>query len=323
VTGGGGWINMAPYDVNGDGRVDLALASQFNLNDSNNGGLVHWAEAPADPVATENWGFHPIDAVPTSHRLRWADLEGGGRKELVNLPIIGIGVVGPAYQGVSALRAYRIPADPTGPWETEILNDDFLELSHGLEIVDWEDDGVDDILTASSVGVSLIRPSQEGAADHVIRIGNGKAGDAPNYGSSEVGVGELGAEGRFVAAIEPWHGNEVVVYRPGADGAFPWQPTIIETGITGGHALVTVDLNLDGYDEIVAGGRGGDRSILIFRYRPDTDSWERIPLDVGGMALSSLDFADFNGDGRPDLLAIGGATNTLVWHENTAPAAAP
>jgi hypothetical protein len=41
------------------------------------------------------------------------------------------------------------------------------------------------------------------------------------------------------------------------------------------------------------------------------------------MALSSLDFADFNGDGRPDILAIGGATNNLVWYENTAPAAAP
>jgi hypothetical protein len=34
----------------------------------------------------------------------------------------------------------------------------------------------------------------------------------PKGGSSDVVVAHLGT-GRFLAAIEPWHGNQVVVYR--------------------------------------------------------------------------------------------------------------
>jgi hypothetical protein len=38
---------------------------------------------------------------------------------------------------------------------------------------------------------------------------------APRLGASDVGVGESGGE-RIVASVEPWHGNEVVVYTESA-----------------------------------------------------------------------------------------------------------
>jgi len=77
-------IFTAPYDVNGDGHVDLALISDFDMNDTNGGGTVSWAEAPADPTKNQEWALHEIDAIPTSHRLRWADIDGDGKKELLD-----------------------------------------------------------------------------------------------------------------------------------------------------------------------------------------------------------------------------------------------
>ena len=80
--------------------------------------------------------------------------------------------------------------------------------------------------------------------------------------------------------------------------------------------MVTADFDGDGFDEIIAGHRGADYNLFIYRYRPDSGSWTRIPLDLGGIAVSSLAAEYINGDGRLDILAIGSATNNVVWYEN-------
>lgn len=161
--------------------------------------------------------------------------------------------------------------------------------------------------------------------------GGGGDADSPSAGAAwredfpsftrhtiaEVGLGSLGPdERRFVATIEPWHGNEVVVYTPKDGGAFRWSREVIETELDGGHGLVAADLDGDGYDEIVAGHRGGDYGLYIYRHQPDSESWGRIPVDVGGIAVSSLDVEDINGDGRLDILSVGSATSNVVWYEN-------
>ena len=308
-------INMAPYDVDGDGDLDIATASEFALNDSNNGGLVQWIEAPDDPTTNQEWALHYIDAVPTSHRMRWGDIDGDGRKELLVLPIIGVGVTGPEYIGASTFRAYRIPGDPTGVWEQQVLDDSRLEVAHGISVVDWDGDPTADILTASLDGVWLFQPGLESEPQH---IGAGLDAPRPNRGSSEVGLGSLGVEGeRFIATIEPWHGTDAVVYTPSDSDAELWSREVIGTEFEGGHALRAADLNGDGYDEIIAGARGGDWALMIYRYLPTSDSWEKIPLDIGGVAVSGLYISDITGDGALDILAIGGATDNVVLYENS------
>ena len=313
TTGTDRLINMAPYDVDGDGDVDLAIASEFALGDSNNGGLIHWVESPDDPTTNQEWALHSIDALPASHRVRWGDIDGDGRKELLNLPIIGIGVTGPEYVGASQFKAYRIPDDPTGAWEQQVLDDSRLEMAHGISVVDWDGDRAEDILTASNDGVFLFQPALGSQPRH---IGAGLDAPRPNRGSSEVSLGTLGGD-RFIATIEPWHGTDVVVYTAGDSEGSLWLREVIGTEFEGGHALIAADLNDDGYDEIVAGGRGGDWALMIYRYLPSSDSWEKIPLDIGGVAVSGLYISDINGDGALDIVAIGGATDNVVFYENS------
>ncbi|MGH7552470.1 MAG: hypothetical protein ACREMQ_05530 [Longimicrobiales bacterium] len=52
--------------------------------------------------------------------------------------------------------------------------------------------------------------------------------------SSDLGIGHLSRE-RFVAAIEPWHGNQGAVYR---DRDRRWQRQVIDTAVVDGHTLV-------------------------------------------------------------------------------------
>lgn len=307
-------IHTAPYDVDGDGDVDLAVASDFDMNDTVAGGTVAWAEAPDDPTANEEWTLHDVGAVPTSHRVAWADIDGDGKKELIDLPIFGEGSMAPAHAGPVALTAFAMPSDPSSAWTPRVVDDTHLETAHGLCIVDWDADGADDILTAANDGVDLFRPALGTGAE---RLGAGAEGQAPDKGSSDVVLGRLG-EARFIASIEPWHGSDAVVYTPGAAAADLWTREVLGSDFEHGHGLAAADFNGDGFDEVVGGGGQGDMREVIYRYLPSTRSWEKIELDAGSVAVSGLDVADINGDGAPDIVAIGGSpTNNLVWYENS------
>jgi len=306
------FICMDPYDVDGDGDIDLAFSGDFDLNDSNSGGSVYWAEAPDDPTTNEEWPLHAIDAIPTTHRVRWGDIDGDGRKELLNLPIFGTGSSAPEHVGPVRLTAYPIPADPTGDWEKNVLDDSLLEVAHALTIVDWDGDASQDILTASNAGVYLFQPGL-GAAP--FQLGVGFDGPRPDRGSSEVGLGALGAD-RFVATIEPWHGTDAVVYTPGTSSTEPWTRTVLGTDFARGHALMTADLNGDGYDEIIGGDQNSGGALIVYRFVPDSDTWEKIDIDRGNVAVIGIDVKDMDGDGDLDIVAIGGSSNNVVWFEN-------
>ena len=311
-TGTERYICMAPHDVDGDGDTDLAIASEFAMNDTSRGGTVYWAETPDDPTTNEEWELHAIDAVPTSHRLHWGDLDGDGEKELLNLPLFGMGASSPEYVGPVQFNAYSIPADPAGTWTPRLLNDTLLEVAHGFQVVDWDGDAAEDVLTASNAGVYLFQPSLAAAPR---QLGVGDDGARPDRGSSEVGLGSLGGA-RFIATIEPWHGTDAVVYTPGASESDPWTRDVIGPEFERGHALAVADFNGDGFDEIVAGDQNGGGALMIFRYIPSSQTWERIDVDRGGVAVIGIDIADIDADGALDLVAIGGSSNNLVWYEN-------
>jgi aldos-2-ulose dehydratase/isomerase family protein/VCBS repeat protein len=307
-------IFVAPNDVDGDGDVDLAFISDFDMNNTTAGGTVSWAESPGDPTTSQDWALHKIGAIPTSHRLRWADLDGNGKKELLDLPLFGEGSTGTAHAGAVKLTAFTIPSDPKGTWMSKVLDDKHLEVAHGLEIVDWDGDKADDILTAANDGVQLFRPSLGGDATH---LGAGEDGQAPDKGSSEVALGSLGGA-RFFATIEPWHGTDGVIYTPGASTDALWTRQVLGSDFEHGHGMVAADFNGDGFDEVVGGGGQGKLAELIYRYVPSSKMWEKIELDMGGVAVSCIDVKDINGDGAPDIVVIGGSpTNNLVWYENS------
>ena len=313
TTGTQQFICMAPEDVDDDGDLDLAIASEFDMNDTNAGGTVYWVEAPEDPTTNQEWSLHAIDEVPTSHRLRWGDIDGDGKRELLDLPLFGIGSSAPEHVGPVELTAYAIPADPKGTWEPQVLDDTLLEVAHGLSVVDWNGDAAADILTASNAGVYLFQPSLSATPR---QLGVGDDGARPDRGSSEVGLGSLGGD-RFIATIEPWHGTDAVVYTPGASESDTWERHVIGSEFERGHALAVADFNGDGFDEIVGGDQNGGGALMIFRYVPSSKEWERIDIDMGGVAVIGVDISDIDGDGAPDIVAIGGSSNNLVWYENS------
>ena len=298
-------INCVAWDTDGDGIPEIVLASGFANEAKNSLGIVSLLRHDGDPRGP--WKATEIDRLVTSHRLRWADIYGNGKKVLVNAPLTGARAEAPEYRDHAPLVFYR-----PDEWKRELIGEENEGVVHGIYVIDWDGDGRDDVLTASFVGIDLYKLGKDGRWSRT-EIAKGDLAAWPKSGSSDVAVGRTGDE-RYIAAIEPWHGNQVAVYRQ--KGA-AWQRTVIDDSLVDGHTIWTADLNGDGNDEIIAGFRGGSHSVFV--YYSGSGQWTKQALDAGGMAAAACAAADLNGDGRIDVACIGSATANLKWYENLGP----
>ena len=114
-------------------------------------------------------------------------------------------------------------------------------------------------------------------------------------------------ESFYIASIEPWHGNEVVVYR---DQGGEWRREVIDNTILDGHNVAAADLDGDGRDEIIAGFRGKPYGVYLYRW--SDGRWQRQVVEEGEVSAAGCAVADLEGTGRFDIACIGQATHNLV-----------
>lgn len=314
-------IDLAVRDIDGNGQVEIAVGAGFFFSESTRGGdilVLHRAAMLQEP-----WIARQIAADPVVHRLRWADLDGDGRPELVHAPIFGPGSQGPRAPKPAHLWAFRPPRNlAEGSWDPWKI-DETLAVLHGIYVGDLDQDGRDEILTASYEGIWRFDFEGQGptAAWRKVRVGPGAppGNDVPgaSRGASEVAAGKLANGRRFIASIEPWHGNQVVVYTPSGTDS-DWTRQVLDDGLSEGHALLVADFDGDGADEIVAGWRGAGGGLALYDPAHDgTQRFTRVPIDHNVPAEGAV-AADINADGRLDLVVVAGRTNTLAWYENRA-----
>jgi len=341
ATGGdplaGDIISSSTVDLDGDGKGEIAIACKFAMKIPTRGKLFL---ASQGGTLDAPWTLRHVADVPSIHRVRWADIEGDGKPELIVAPIFGSESQPPTYdQDLARIVEFRPDPDlpKTGKWiEREIMR---RPVVHTVKVFparvekNWgKQPGF--IITADNTGVSLAQA--ESTEDGKIIKWNadpkplapGASGVAPKRGSSEVQIGRKSREpqAEFLTTIDPWHGSELVVWQFDArnmlkgmvKGLFTGDHSsaimsriVIDNTLDDGHALWTADVDGDGTDEIFAGHRGVDHRVAMYKF--DGKAWNRTVLDTG-VAPQDLRGGDIDGDGVPDVVAVGGDTHNVVWY---------
>lgn len=293
------------HDVDGDGQIDFAIGAGWTRS-----GTIHWLKRGQS--LDDRWTVHFIAEERSVHRMRFADVLGTGKPQLIVSPLNAS--VAPGVR----LTAFEIPDDPVNERWRPTVFDDTLNRMHNHWHVDLDSSDRIDTLTASREGVHRI--SRQAGDWTRTKLADGASAEQPDQrGAGEIKDGRMQDGSSFLTTVEPMHGSMVAVYLPPTAGDDQWQRTVIDDGFRRGHGLWTADLNGDGQDEIVFGHSDTPGTFGVIVYQlvdAATGQWQKHVIDAGGMATEDLVVGDLNGDGRPDIVAGGRATGNLILYVN-------
>lgn len=318
-------VCMALQDLTGDGLPEITAGADWQFENTKSGGSLHVLVRGED--VRQPWQHAQILSEPNIHRIRWADVDADGKRELFVAPLKGRDSSGPDFKehGVRLLQLTPPKDLLKDAWPAELVTQDY-HVMHNL-IPFRRQSGGDALIVASFEGLHLLSLAEGKWSARNIATGNPQPW--PRSGSSEVKVGRLAQDIPVIATIEPWHGNQVVVYTPDAPAPLEqvrvWQRHVLDDSFNQGHALGWADFDGDGREELAAGHREPSPKtqkvgLHLYRFeafRPGGNlNFERQPIDEGGMATEDLAIGDIDGDGDPDIFAGGRATHNLKVYLN-------
>ena len=326
----GDHVAIAAADLDNDGKPELIVVGAWGPHGHPDPNPVYWLKA--GPKADDEWAVHTIpNDEPSVHRVRVIEPE-AGKPMVVLAPLMGRDATekGNWMDGRPVrIMGYKVPADPTKPasWKPEVMSDE-LHVCHGAapNRADAPQKHGTILLVGSYEGPAVVGRMPEGWA--TVRFGEGnQANPKGPRGASEVGLGRVRG-GQVAATVEPWHGNQVVVYTPPKPAGGLWDRHVVDERLSGGHGVAFADLDGDKADELVGGVRedpdpkAGDKhteryGVRLYRCTDGKGAkWVRQLLDEGGVAVEDLAVTDLDADGKPDIVAAGRYTRNVRIYWN-------
>ncbi|MDX9754546.1 MAG: VCBS repeat-containing protein [bacterium] len=345
-----GAYQVALVDINGDGRLDLAVLGEGK------DGTVCWYENPS-------WKKYPLapPEIEWPIDMDFTDLDGDDAVEMALASGFNLGdttkggEVHWLHRGVSLdepWHAHRIDAEPTAHrlrWADpghdgrvglivlpmlgkgaqrpgfDQAAANFLYYTPPQDITaPWDRQGIDSSLHVAHGlwidrrhGDSLFTASLEGVREYQRAEGEWQFQSHCEGQSEEKGrpgcseiTGGTGTDARPFWVTIEPWHGDTLCLYQEVGGR--WQRTILDEGFVEGHAVACADFDQDGEDEILAGFRGAGHRIYYYDYtKSPQPHWERTELS-STIAVQGFSVGDIDQDGRLDFAAAGGATKNVV-----------
>jgi hypothetical protein len=179
--------------------------------------------------------------------------------------------------------------------------------AHG-QVADIDQDGRCDVVTANDASVSALL----GSPRRVLGTPTLPAGAAPLGGVS----GDFDRDGKLDLAVASRDTDSVLIFRGDGEGGMVLAQTLA-AGLAP-DAIAAGDFNLDGAPDLVVANQGvpGDQQNDTLKVLTnDTTGWFTLThsLTVGDLPLD-VKTGDFNGDGRPDVVAANSRSDKVTFY---------
>ncbi len=302
-TAGTPTYSVVLADVNGDGKIDIIVASC-----AGNSGTCGSSDGVVSVLlGNGNGTFQSAisydTGAPYAVGVATADVNGDGKPDLI---VTNYGGESNLDGTVSVLFG-----NGNGTFQPAVLYDSGAQNANGVTVADANGDGIPDVLVANRC-VSC----SSGVLSVLFGNGNGTFQPAVTYptGGTEAGwvrVADVNGDGIpdvIVANENLFLPNGTIAVFLGAGGG-KFAPAV--TYSSGGYAAVELsinDMNGDGNLDIVVADCGpvsgcGTGQIGVLLGRGDGTFQPVTTYSSGAYNATALAVADLNGDGKPDLVA--------------------
>ncbi|HKT10950.1 MAG TPA: VCBS repeat-containing protein [Terriglobia bacterium] len=285
------------FDVDGDGHLDVIAGGDSTTNE------VWWWQNP-HPDYSRAWKCRVIKKSGKNqhHDMVVADVLNEGRPQLVFW-----------NQGARALSLARIPRQPrarTTPWDSHVIYQADAPME-GMAIADIDGDGVMEVV----------------GGGRWFKHENGLKFTAHVIDDRQKSAGKLikGAKSAQVAFDSGDGCGELNWYEQRPDGSWAAH-NLLGKDVVHGHTLRMADIDGDGILDIFCAEMAKwcdwtrtvdyPRAHLWVFYGDGRGNFEKVIVAEGGHGTHEAQLADFNGDGKLDILGkpyMAGAPGVDIW----------
>jgi hypothetical protein len=321
VTYGSGGLypeSVAVADVNGDGKPDLVVA-----NSCGPGGCYPAPGVVGVLLGNGDGTFQTAvsySAGGTAYKVVIVDVNGDGKPDLV------------MANGRSNTIAVLL-GNGDGTFKAAVTYDSGGSDPLSVAVADVNGDGKLDLVVAN-VCVSSQNCSTNSVVGVLLGNGDGTFQAAVNYGSggcepTSVAVADVNGDGRPDLLVgNSGNGNSgcnttdtVGVLLGNGDGTLQ-TAVVYDVGGGGSVSLAVSDVNADGKLDLLASSESAcsncsNGAVEVLLGNGDGTFQKAISYASGGSLTESLEVADVNGDGKPDLVVANLGTNTVAVLINT------
>jgi hypothetical protein len=275
--------NVAVADFNRDGKLDLAISSNFST-------VVMLGNGDGTFKA-------PIAASAQGGAQAVGDFNGDGIPDLA----------------LSGTPAYILLGKGDGTFQPPVSNGNALFAGFGVAAGDFNGDGKLDVIAGSQDGIFVMLGDGKGNLSNPVDVGFGAD-------PTQVAVGDFNGDHKLdVVALDSLGGNLWVL--PGnGNGTFQAATSyVIGTAQALATSMLIADLNGDGILDLAVTGQtplsgvqflNNPGTILVFSGNGDGTFQPAVQYNPTGQVDWALAAGDFNGDGRSDLAFVSNRSST-------------
>ncbi len=279
-------------DVNHDGWMDYVRIG-FP------GKEVQWFENPKNESG--HWKAHLIHPTLGNESAGFYDIDGDGNKEIVG-----------SLTETGEMAWFKAPVNADNlTWQKYIISEKespgTSNFSHGLGVGDMNKNGRMDVIITKGWWEAPDDPKQGNWKFHEAGLGEA---------SAQMYVFDFNQNGLPDVVSSSGHQLGIWWHEQGKDdqGNITWQTHLIDDSFTQTHGLELVDINSDGYPDLITGKRyfahmgkdpGGNEAPILSWYEfipGDKPAWKQHVIDEDSGVGVHVVTKDFNGNGLIDII---------------------